>query len=177
MVNDFKTKQSKCIHKFQAKRQLYTHVSQKLIFKTRPSDRDLSGSPKIKYFYFFRKPMCHFIMVFCCYELSISLCLRDIQHVRIRLVTLTFQVHHRSNIFYSIKKPICHFIMVFCWYEPSISYRLRDIPRIRFRLVTLTFQGHQRSNILTFLESSYVTLEWCFCWYQLSLNGCEIFRI
>ena len=33
------------------------------------SDLDLSGSPKVKYFYFFWKPMCHFMIMFSWYEL------------------------------------------------------------------------------------------------------------
>ena len=121
-------------------------------------DLDLSGSPKVKYFDFFRRLICGFIMVSCWYELSISYRLRDIPHLRFRLVTLTFQGQRRSNIFYFFRKPICNFVIVFCWYELSISYRLRDIPHLRFRFVTLTFQGHQRSNILPFLESPYATL-------------------
>ena len=62
------------------------------------SDLDLSGSPKFKYFIFSGKPIWDFIMTFCWYELSIAYCLRDIPHLRFRLVTLTFQGHRRSNI-------------------------------------------------------------------------------
>ena len=29
------------------------------------SDLDLSGLPKVKYFYFFRKPICDFVIVSC----------------------------------------------------------------------------------------------------------------
>ena len=126
--------------------------------KISDSDLDLSGSPKVKYFYFFGKPICNFVIVFCWYELSISYRLRDIPHLRFRLVTMTFQDHRRSNISTFLDNPYGNFIMMFCWYKLSISYRLRDIPHLRFRLVTLAFQGHRKSNILTFLESPYGTL-------------------
>ena len=121
-------------------------------------DLDLPGSPKVKYFTFFGKPIWDFILTFCWYELSISYRLRDIPHLRFRFVTLTFQDHRRSNISTFLDNPYGNFIMMFCWYKLSISYRLRDIPHLRFRLVTLAFQGHQKSNILTFLESPYGTL-------------------
>ena len=62
------------------------------------SDLGLSGSLKVKYFYFKKKLMCNFIMVFCWYELSISYRLRDTPHLRFRLVTSTFQGHQRWNI-------------------------------------------------------------------------------
>ena len=91
-------------------------------------------------------------MAFCWYELSISYCLRDIPHLRFRLVTLTFQGHQRSNISL-FGKPIWNFIVTLCWYELSISYRWRDIPHLRFRFVTLTFQGHRRSNTSPFWEA------------------------
>ena len=67
--------------------------------KTSISDFDLPGSPKVKYYLtFLRKLLCDCIMVFCWYKLSISYRLRDIPHLRFRLVTLTFQGHRRSNI-------------------------------------------------------------------------------
>ena len=56
------------------------------------SDLDLSGSPKVKYFYFFRKFICGFILVSCWYQLSISYRLRDIPHLRFRLVPWPFRV-------------------------------------------------------------------------------------
>ena len=42
-------------------------------------DLDLSGSPKVKYFNFFGKPIGNFIKVLCCDELSIAYRLRDIR--------------------------------------------------------------------------------------------------
>ena len=62
------------------------------------NDLDLPGSRKVKYFKFFGKPIWDFIMTFCWYELCISYRLREIPHLRFRLVTLTFQGHRRSNI-------------------------------------------------------------------------------
>ena len=53
------------------------------------SDLDLSGSPKVKYFYNFWMATCVIIMVSCWYELSVSYRLRDIPHLRFRLVTLS----------------------------------------------------------------------------------------
>ena len=58
---------------------------------------DVSGSPKVKYFSFVGKPMCDFMMVFCCHELFISYYSRDSPHLRFQLVTLTFQGHRKSN--------------------------------------------------------------------------------
>ena len=66
--------------------------------KISATDLDLSGSPKVKYFTFFGKPIWDFIMTLCWYELSIAYRLRDISHLRFWLVTLTFQGHRRSNI-------------------------------------------------------------------------------
>ena len=51
---------------------------------------DLSGSPKVKYFTFFGKPIWDFIMAFWWYELSISHHSRDIPHARFRLMTSTY---------------------------------------------------------------------------------------
>ena len=78
------------------------------------SDLDLSGSPKVKYFYFFRKLICNFIMVLCWYELSMSYCLRDIPHLRFQLVTLTFQGHRRSNIsnFWKAHMRLCNGLLL-----------------------------------------------------------------
>ena len=156
------------------------------------SDLELSGSPKVKYFAIFQKPICDFIMAFCwfCwYELSFLNRWRDIPHLRFRLVTLTFQGHQRSNISPFLGKPVLDFTITFCWYELSISYRLRDIPHLRFRLVTLTFQGHRKSNTFhLFFEADIATLSWpfvdtnslfgkpicdfimTFCWYELSIS-------
>ena len=61
-------------------------------------DLDLSGSPKVKYFTFCGKPMWDFSMMFSWYKLSISYRLRNIPHLRFRLVSLTFQGHRKSNI-------------------------------------------------------------------------------
>ena len=83
------------------------------------SDLDLSGSPKVKYFFSFvsesQGSVTTLIMVFCWYKLSISYRLRDIPLLRFRLVTLTFQGHQRTNIIYFFRKLICDFIMMFCW--------------------------------------------------------------
>ena len=121
------------------------------------SDLDLSGSSKVKYFYFSRKVICDFIMVLCWYELSISPFARY-SASKILVSDLDLSGSPKVKYFSFVGKPRCGFIMAFCWYKLSISYRLRDIPHLRFRLVTLTFQGHQRSNISTSLKSSYATL-------------------
>ena len=94
------------------------------------SDLDLSESPKVKYFLFFRKLLCNFIMAFCWYELSISYRLPDIPLLRFQLVTLTVSGSPKVKYVYFFRKLICNFLMVFYWYEFSISYRLRDIIRI-----------------------------------------------
>ena len=94
---------------WKAKRQLYNGVLLKrtLYFipfarysasKISVSDLDLSGSPKVKYFYFLGKPICNFIVVLCWEELSISYLLQDVPLLRFQLVTSTFQGHQRPNI-------------------------------------------------------------------------------
>ena len=83
-------------------------------------DLDLSGSLKVKYFNFSRKPVWDFIMMFCWYELSISYRLRDLPHLRFRLVTLTFQSHQRSNISHFLRSQ-CATLSRSLWYEFSCT--------------------------------------------------------
>ena len=139
-------------------------------FKISVSDLALSGSPKFKYFYSIRKPIFHFIMVFCWYEPSISYRLRGIPHLRFHLVTLTFQGHQKSNISTFLKKLLCDFVIVFCWYQLSIAYRLRDIPHLRFLLVTLPFQGPPKVKYFYFFRKPICDLVIVFCWYELSIS-------
>ena len=60
-------------------------------------DLDLSRSPKVKYLTLFGKLIWDFMMTFFSYKLSISYRLRDISHLRFRIMTMTFQGHRRSS--------------------------------------------------------------------------------
>ena len=125
--------------------------------KVSGSNLDLSGSPKVKYFTFYRKPICDFIMALCWYEISILYCARY-SASKISISDLDLLGSPKVKYLNFFAKPIWDFIMVFYWYELSISHRLPDIPHLRFRSLTLTFQGHLRSNISASLESLYTTL-------------------
>ena len=91
------------------------------------SNHDLSGSPKVKYFYFFRKLVCNFIMVLCWYELSISYRLRDIPHLTFRFSDLDLSGSPKDKYFIFLGKITCDFLMVSDWYELSILHHLRYI--------------------------------------------------
>ena len=140
------------------------------------SDLDLSGSPKVKYFDFFRKLICDFIMVSCWYQLYLLPFARYYTS-KISVSDLDLSGSPKVKYFNFFWKPIWDFIMMFCWYELSISYRLPDIPHLRFRLVTLTSQGHRRSNIPTFLEAHMWLYNDVLLIQALSRTVYEIFRI
>ena len=132
-------------------------------------DIDLSGSPKVKYFTVFGKLIRDFIMTFCWYELSISYRLRDIQHLRFRLVTLTFQGHQRSNISTFFRKPMCHFIMVFCWYELYLVPFAR-YPASKISFCDLDLSGSPKVKYFYFFVKPIWDFVMTFCWYELSIS-------
>ena len=131
------------------------------------SDLDLSGSPKVKYFYFIGKPICHIIMVFCGYELSISYRLRDIPHLRFRLVTSTFQ-GSKVKYFYFIKKPMCHFIIVFCWYELYLVLFAR-YPACKISVSDLDFSGSSKIKYFCFIRKPICHFIMAF-WFELFIS-------
>ena len=122
------------------------------------SDFDLSGSPKVKYFYFFLKAHIGLYNDVLLIQTLYFVPFARYSAFKISVSDLDLSGSSNVKYFSFLRKPRCDFIVVICWYELSISYRLRDIPLLRFRLVTLTFRGHQTSNISAFSESQDVTL-------------------
>ena len=91
--------------------------------------------------------------------LLISYRLRDIPHLRIWSVTLTFQ-GHKSRIF-----QLCWKVKIWLYFDILLIRNLYLIPFARYPvsnilvsdLFLLTIQGHQKSNISPFSERSYAT--------------------
>ena len=122
------------------------------------NDLGPSGSPKVKYFNFFQKLMCDFIIVFCWKELSIWHHFRKIPHPSSR--SLTFDLWRWSEVKYFIifGNPICDFISDLYWYELSISHRLRDIPHHRFWFMTFDLWRSLKIKYLFLFAQAHVWL-------------------
>ena len=133
-------------------------------------DLDLSVSLKVKYFNFFRKPIWDFIMMFCWYELSILYRLRDLPHLRFRIVTLTFQSHQRSII--------SHFLRSQC---ATLSKSLFDtnslVPFARYSaskisVIDLDLPGSPKFKYFTFFGKPVCNFVMVSCWYKLFISYC-----
>ena len=140
--------------------------------KTSFCDFDLSGSPKVKYFTVFVKPLLDLIMMFCWYELFILYGFGDIPQKRFCLVTLTFQGRQSSNISPFFWKPVSRrFIDGSLLIRTLISRTVCEIFRIyRFSFVTLTLQGHQSSIYFNFFWKANMVLYLNFLLIHTSLS-------
>ena len=137
--------------------------------KNSVSDLDLSGLPKVKYFTFFEKPIWHFILTFCWYELSISNRWRDIPHLRFRLATLTSQGQRKSNIspFWEADMRLCNdllligtlYLVPFARYSPS-----------KISINDLDLSGSPKVKYFTFFGKPIWHFIMAFCWYELSIS-------
>ena len=133
------------------------------------SGLNLSASPKVKYFNFFWKPTWDFIMILCWYELSISYCLRDIPHLRFRLVTLTFQGHQRSNIshFWEANVQLHNGIL--------LTRTLNRVPFARYSafkisVSDLDLSGSPKVKYFNLFRKPFRAFIMMFCWYKLSIS-------
>ena len=140
-------------------------------------DLDLSGSPKVKYFTFFGKPIWDFIMTFCWYELFISYRLRDIPHLRFRIVALTFQGHQSQKflLFWEADVGLYNDLLLIrtLYLVPFARYSASKIS-----YCDLDLSGSSKVKYFNLLENTYATLYGCSVnTISLSRTIFEIFRV
>ena len=79
------------------------------------SDLDLSGSPKVKYFYVFRKPICEFVIVFCLIRTLYLIPFARYSASKISVNDLDLSGSPKVKYFYYFQKAhMFDFVVVFC---------------------------------------------------------------
>ena len=131
------------------------------------SDLDLSGPPKVKYFYFFRKPICDFVILFCWCELYLIPFARY-SASKISVSDLDLSGSTKVKYFDFFRKLICDFIMVSCWYQlyllPFARYYTSKIS-----VSDLDLSGSTKVKYFTFSGKPIWDFIMTFCWYKLCL--------